>query len=404
MKLKKTIFLFLFLAPIFLNAQTQPYVLLVSFDGFRWDYLNRNITPNLDEVIQDGVRASSLRPISPSKTFPNHYSIISGMYAENHGIIFNAFKDIYTCDYYRIGDTSAVRNPKWYKGEAFWETAEKNGITTASYFWPGSEMNDPNRRPTYFKRYKHTEPYKNRIDGVIDWLQLPYNERPHFITLYFHDTDSYGHDFGPNSPEIDQSIQRLDSLVGYINKQLANIGMVDSVNIIYVSDHGMTEIDTSRTINFEKILSGMNYKFGGTKTLAMIKPQENDYDSVLTLLKINEFHYTVYRKEQLPDYYYLRKDDNIFPIIVSADLGWSLVNNKQLSKMKKFGDKGNHGYDKDYIDMHGIFLAKGPNFKVNYQTGTVWNIDINPLLCKIFNIYPNPKIDGKLERIEFLLK
>ncbi len=404
MKLKKTIFLFFFLAPFFLNAQTQPYVLLVSFDGFRWDYLNRNITPNLDEVIQDGVRASSLRPISPSKTFPNHYSIISGMYAENHGIIFNAFKDIYTCDYYRIGDTSAVRNPKWYKGEAFWETAENNGITTASYFWPGSEMNDPNRRPTYFKRYKHTEPYKNRIDGVIDWLQLPYNERPHFITLYFHDTDSYGHDFGPNSPEIDQSIQRLDSLVGYINKQLTNIGMVDSINIIYVSDHGMTEIDTSRTINIEKILSGMNYKSGGTKTLAMIKPQESDYDSVLALLKINEFHYTVYRKDQLPDYYYFSKDDNIFPIILSADLGWSLVNNKQLSKMQTIGDKGNHGYDKDYIDMHGIFLAKGPNFKINYQTGTIWNIDINPLLCKIFNIYPNPKIDGKLERIEFLLK
>ncbi|MCK5457916.1 MAG: alkaline phosphatase family protein, partial [Melioribacteraceae bacterium] len=262
----------------------------------------------------------------------------------------------------------------------------------------------PNRRPTYFKRYKHTEPYKNRIDGVIDWLQLPYNERPHFITLYFHDTDSYGHDFGPNSPEIDQSIQRLDSLVGYINKQLANIGMVDSVNIIYVSDHGMTEIDTSRIINIEKILNGFNYKFGGIKTLAMIKPQENDYDSVLTLLKINEFHYTVYRKEQLPDYYHFRNDDNIFPIILSADLGWSLVNNKQLSKMKKFGDRGNHGYDKDYIDMHGIFLAKGPNFKINYQTGTVWNIDINPLLCKIFNIHPNPKIDGKLERIEFLLK
>ena len=397
-------FLFIIILSGLIYAQTTPYVILVSFDGFRWDYLNRNITPNLDEVIQDGVRASLLRPISPSKTFPNHYSIISGMYAENHGIIFNSFEDTHTCDYYRIGDTSAVRNPKWYKGEAFWETAENNGITTASYFWPGSEMNDAKRRPKYFKRYQHNEPYKNRIDGVINWLQLPHKDRPHFITLYFHDTDTYGHDFGPNSPEIDQSIQRLDSLVGYMNQKLINIGMADSVNIIYVSDHGMTEIDTSRIINIEKILNGFNYKFGGIKTLAMIEPQENHYDSVLTLLKRNEFHYTVYRKEQLPDYYHFRNDDNIFPIILSADLGWSLVNDNQLSKMNKYGNKGNHGYDKDYINMHGIFLAKGPNFKTNYQTGTVWNIDINPLLCKIFNIYPNPKIDGKLERIEFLLK
>jgi len=170
--MKKTFLVFLLLVSGLLYAQNRPYVLLVSFDAFRWDYLDRDITPNLDKVIEKGVRALSLRSVSPSKTFPNHYSIISGMYAENHGIIFNSFEDIHTGDFYRIGDTSAVRNPKWYKGEAFWETAEKNGITTASYFWPGSEMNDPNRRPTYFKHYKHTEPYRNRIDGVIDWLQL----------------------------------------------------------------------------------------------------------------------------------------------------------------------------------------------------------------------------------------
>lgn len=402
--MRRFFLLILFFLTTLIYSQSTPYVLLVSFDGFRWDYLNRDITPNLDEVIENGVRASSLRPVSPSKTFPNHYSIISGMYADNHGIIYNSFEDVHTCDYYRIGDTSAVRNPNWYRGEAFWETAEKDGITTASYFWPGSEMNNPKRRPTYFERYKHNEPYKNRIDGVTNWLQLPYAERPHFITLYFHDTDSYGHNFGPNSSEVDQSIQRLDSLVGYLNEKLTHIGMVDSVNIIFVSDHGMTEIDTSRTIDIEKILSGLDYKSGGLKPLTMIEPQECDYDSVLARLRKHDIHYTVYQKESIPDYIHFKNDENIYSIIVSAYIGWSLVNDKQLANMKKYSNKGNHGYDKDYIDMHGIFLAKGPNFKVNYKTGTVWNIDINPLLCKIFNIYPNPKIDGKLERIEFLLK
>ncbi len=402
--MKKLFLIFFLILSGIIFAQAAPYVILVSFDAFRWDYLNRNLTPNLDKVIAKGVRALSLRSVTPSKTFPNHYAIISGMYAENHGIIFNSFEDVHTGDFYRIGDTSAVRNPKWYKGEAFWETAKKNGITTASYFWPGSEMNDSYRRPTYYKHYKHTEPYKNRIDGVISWLQLPYKNKPHFITLYFHDTDTYGHRYGPNSHEINQSIQRLDTLVGYLNEQLTNIGMIDSVNIIFVSDHGMTEIDTSRTVNLEKVLNGLDYKLAGATTLAMIEPSKNDYDSVLTRLKNHNTHYTVYQKENLPAYYHFKNNDNIFSIILSADLGWSLVNEKQLRNMKKRNNKGNHGYDKDYLDMQGIFVAAGPNFRSDYKTGTVWNIDIYPLLCKIFNIYPNPKIDGKLERIGFVLK
>ncbi|MEN8194191.1 MAG: ectonucleotide pyrophosphatase/phosphodiesterase, partial [Bacteroidota bacterium] len=399
--MKKFFLLFaLFFAELFF-AQPTPYVLLVSFDGFRWDYLDRNITPNLDSVISNGARAVSLRPVTPSKTFPNHYSIISGMYAENHGIIFNSFEDTHSCDYYRIGDTNAVRNPKWYKGEAFWETAEKNGITTASYFWPGSEMNDPKRRPSYFKNYNHDEPYKNRIDGVVDWLQMPYHERPHFITLYFHDTDTYGHAFGPNSPEINTSIQRLDSLVGYLDNELTSIGMRDSINIIYLSDHGMTEIDTSRTINLEIILDGLDYKSGGSKPLVMIEPHSEDFDSVYQRVIRNEDHFTVYKKSEVPDHFHFKNNENIYSIILAADLGWSFVDGNQFDEMRKYGNKGDHGYLKEHLDMHGILVASGPRFKNSYKIGTLWNIDVYPLLCKIFNIYPNPKIDGKLERIEY---
>jgi ectonucleotide pyrophosphatase/phosphodiesterase family member 5 len=400
----KNIILILFLISSFLFAQSTPYVLLVSFDGFRWDYPNRNITPNLDYIIENGVRASSLRPIFPSKTFPNHISIVTGMYAENHGIIFNKFENVETCAIYSLGDTSAVRNPEWYKGEAFWETAEKNNIISASHFWPGSELNDKSRRPTYFKNYNHNQPYKERIDGVIEWLQLPYAERPHFITLYFHDTDSYGHKFGPNSPEINQSINRLDNLVGYLNNSLSEIGMKDSLNVIFVSDHGMTEIDTSRTINIESFLNGFNYKLGGSKPLAMIEPTKDDYDSVYARLEKNKNHYKLYTKESMPEYFHFNKNENIYSILLVAELGWSIVNSKEYSQMNQYVSKGNHGYDNNNIDMHGVFIASGPCFRKNYTTGTLWNIDIYPLLCKIFNISPNPNIDGDLERIEFLLK
>lgn len=400
----KKILLILILCATSIFAQSTPYVLLVSFDGFRWDYPNRNLTPNLDFVIENGVKASSLRPIFPSKTFPNHISIITGMYAENHGIIFNKFENVETCAIYSLSDTAAVRNSEWYNGEAFWETAERNNINTASFFWPGSELNDKKRRPTYFKTYNHNQPYKERIDGVMEWLQLPYNQRPHFITLYFHDTDSYGHEYGPNSSELNRSIQRLDTLVEYLNNSLSEIGMKDSLNIIFVSDHGMTEIDTARTINIENFLNGFDYKLGGSKPLAMIEPSKDDYDSVYARLEKNQNHYKLYTKDSMPEYYHFSKNDNIYSILLVAELGWSIVDSKEFSQMNQHASKGNHGYDNNNIDMHGIFIASGPEFKNGYSTGTLWNIDIYPLLCKIFKISPNPNIDGKAERIEFLLK
>jgi len=403
MKFRK-IFLAFFFTTIFISAQNRPYVLLVSFDGFRWDYLDRDITPNLNAVINDGVRASSLRPSFPTKTFPNHLSIVTGMHPENHGIIFNRFEDIATKKIYQLSDTAAVRNPIWYKGEAFWTTAEKNDITTASFFWPGSELNDKNRRPTYYKHYEHNLPYRERIDGVMDWLQLPQSERPHFITLYFHDTDSFGHKYGPNSPELNQSIQRIDTLVGYLTSELSKIGMKDSLNIIFVSDHGMTEIDATKIINIEPILEGLEYKLGGSKPVAMIEPNIDDYDSVYARLERKQKHFKLYSKENMPDYYHFTENENIFSLILVAGLGWSIVDNEQLMNMSKYTSYGNHGYDHNELDLHAIFTAVGPNFKKGYKTGTLWNIDIYPLLCKLFSIPPNPKMDGKLERIEFILK
>jgi len=403
MKLSKVILVF-FIFLSLLTAQPKPYVLLVSFDGFRWDYANRNITQNLDLVKSNGVTALSLRPTFPSKTFPNHLAIITGMYNDHHGIIANQFSNPFTKEIYRLGDTVSVRNSKWYLGESFWETAERSGIKTASYFWPGSEVNNKNRRPTYYKKYQHNKPYKERIDSVIYWLQLPKKDRPHFITLYFHDTDSYGHAFGPSSPEINKSIKRLDLLVGYLIKQLSKIDLLDSTNIIFVSDHGMTEIDINKVINVDELLSGYKYKLQGEKPFALIEPSKKDFGKVYSILQKNENHYKTYLKKNLPKYFHYSENPFISSIILVADLGWSFINKEWLNIMKKNNQKGNHGYDNNQTDMHGIFIAQGPNFKIGYKTGTLWNIDIYPLLCKIFNIEPRANIDGKLERIEFILK
>jgi predicted AlkP superfamily pyrophosphatase or phosphodiesterase len=326
------------------------------------------------------------------------------MYPENHGIIFNSFTDPNTGKRYRIGNSKEVKNSEWYLGEAFWETAERNGITTASYYWPGSEVELEFRRPSYFEKYDHNKPYVERIEGIIEWLKLPISERPKFIMSYFHDTDTYGHNFGPNSVEINNSISRLDSLIGILNFRLAEIGLLDSTNIIVVSDHGMTEISVDRTINIEKMLKDYNVKIDGSKPVMMIEPSDDCFEEVFRLLKMNENHYKVYLKENLPEYFHFNKHPFIYPIIIVAEIGWSLVTEKWLQSMNNDYSKGNHGYDNNHTDMHGIFIASGPNFKSGFTCGTISNVNINPLLSKIFGIEPRANIDGSLEQIEFILK
>lgn len=405
MKLLIKIFLILIVVSVFtLEAQTQPYVILISFDGFRWDYVDRGITPNFDFIKENGVSATSLRPCFPSKTFPNHWSIITGMYPEHHGIISNNFKDYSADRYFRIGDTTETRDPRWYKGEALWETAERQGIITASYYWVGSDVTDQFRRPTYYYKYEHTKPYRERVDGVIDWLQLPYEKRPHFISSYFDATDGAGHSYGPNSNEVNLAIALLDSVLGYFFQRLEEINMLDSTNIIVVSDHGMTEISAERTVNIDKILDGYDYGPGDSGPFMMIEPSDNDLESIYNKLKENENHYTVYKREDVPEHFHYSDTPLITKIVIIAENGWGVETNKSQENLKKYGTKGNHGYDNYWMDMNGIFYAIGPYFKVNYKVGAINNVDIYPLLCKIFNLVPNQLIDGRLESINFILK
>lgn len=399
----KTVILFLILLAI-TGIDAQPYVIMISFDGFRWDYLNRGITPALQSVMDEGVHASSLRPSFPSKTFPNHYSIITGMYTENHGIIANYFRNPKTGEIYSIADTNSKWDSKWYNGEPFWETAGKNGIKTASIFWPASELRGDKNQPDYFKFYDRDMPYNDRIDTLISWLLKPAELRPRFLSLYFSATDTYGHKYGPNSPEVNNAIKQLDKASGYLLQRLDNSGLADSVDLIFVSDHGMTEVSPDRIVNPEKFLSGFDYTLQDSGPVMRIDAPANQIDSIYHRLKLNAQHYRVYKKNDMPSFYHYSNSYLISPIVVIADIGWSLVDNDGFIKAGRYFSKGNHGYEKDHLDMHGIFIAGGPSFKQGYKTGTLWNVDIYPLLSDIFGIEPNPGIDGKLERIEFILK
>jgi|WetSurMetagenome_2_1015567.scaffolds.fasta_scaffold06232_2 ectonucleotide pyrophosphatase/phosphodiesterase family member 5 len=405
--INKTIAFIVLIFAIFsfrLAGQQRNYTILISFDGFRWDYPNRGITPNLDFINENGVHALSLKPCFPSKTFPNHYSIVTGLYPENHGIIANDFTNLKTHQKYSLWDTTAKNDAKWYKGESVWEAAKRQGVIAASYFWPGSELNVDYRRPDYTEKFDYTRSYDERINGSIKWLQLPFEKRPHLIMLYFDATDTSGHNYGPNSNEVNQSISFEDSLVGKLFLGLKKINLLDSTNIIILSDHGMTELSPDRVINIDKLLAGFHYKTSDKGTMMFIYPDEVEKNEVYNHLKKSEQDFKVYWKEDIPDHLYYKSNPWVAEIIVIADLGFSLFDRKDIEKYSKHFPLGNHGYDPSYLDMHGIFYAIGPDFKKGFSTGTINNIDIYPLLTKLLRIFPNNNIDGKLERIEFLLK
>jgi predicted AlkP superfamily pyrophosphatase or phosphodiesterase len=381
------------------SAREKPYTILISFDGFRWDYIERGFSPNLAKLRDEGVGALSLKPVYPSKTFPNHYSIITGQYTDSHGLIANNFNDPFTGERYSLRDPKAVQEARWYLGEAFWETAERQGIICASYFWPGSEMNLDYRRATYFQRYEHERPYEQRVQGVLDWLQLPESKRPLFISLYFDAVDGAGHRFGPEAKETNRAIARVDSMLGLLVDGLQKIGLKQKTNLIVVSDHGMTAIDPARSVNIEAILGDIKCEIEDRGPLMLLRPVNASIERTYRVLKKAEKYYRVYAKKTMPKDFHFSEHPFIPPILLVADLGWSLVTNS-----KKVRGKGHHGYDHNQLDMHGMFYAAGPSFKKGYRTGTLMNIDIYPLLCEIYEIFPRQNIDGRLERIEAVLQ
>ncbi len=387
--------------------QTQkPYVIVVSLDGFRWDYLDRGLTPHLNQMAAEGVRALSMQPIFPTKTFPNHYTIATGLFAPNHGLISNRFTNPYSGQSYRLGDTVSVRDARWYRGETIWVTARREGIKTASFFWPGSETRPDYTHPTYFRHYDGSIPHDERIEGVMEWLQLPEAKRPQLIFLYFSDTDTEGHRFGPESPEVNTAIELLDKKVGLLNERLEAIGMKEHTNVLVVSDHGMAEVADERAVVLSNLIDTEDIRIAdGGPFMQLFLQAGASAEHVYRQLNKHARHFKVYQRENIPDYYHYRNHPFIGDLLLVADVGWSLLPDREaFERMQANDTRGNHGYDNHHIDMHGIFIADGPAFKSGYRCGTVHNIDMYPLITEILGMRHNNMIDGEPERIRFLLR
>lgn len=384
----------------------KPYLILISLDGFRWDYVERYNPPHISNFIANGVKAESLVPSFPSKTFPNHYTIATGLYPDKHGIIGNSFYSYKKDLTYKIGNRQMVEDGSFYGGTPIWIQAGKAGMVSASYFFVGSEANVQGFYPTYYHQYDAKVKNEARVAQVIDWLNLPEKERPHMITMYFSDMDSTGHRFGPkNDEELKKTLVGLDRNLGDLFAGVKATGL--PVNIIIVSDHGMANLPTENLIAIDEIKNDSLYTTIDNGAIVNIHPKDNsDIEAIFQDLKQQENHFKVYTTENTPGFEYKPENKDWGAIQVIPDFGYYFSSSQRIESLKKNSIKtiGAHGYDPKYKDMHGIFYASGPAFGKGYVVPSVKNIHIYPLMCDILGIDIPKSIDGKLNKLESVLK
>ncbi len=373
------------------------YVLMVSLDGFRWDYPDMYDTPFLDSLAKAGVSAKSLQPSYPSKTFPNHYTIATGLYPDHHGIVNNSFYDPETKREYAILKRNAVKDGSFYGGEPMWVTAEKQGVKTATYFWVGSEAAVQGVMPSITKYYDASHTYGSRIDSVMNWLSKPYNERPGLVMLYFDEPDASGHKYGPVHAKTGKVVQRLDSLMGVLFQKSGNLNIKDSLNIIITSDHGMAALSEKRQIILKNhIHDSLLVRIEGSNPVYNLEAKDGYLDLVYEKLSGIE-HLHVWKADEIPEKLHYGTNPRTLDINIVGEEGWSVFTEKPSGY-----SAGTHGYMPQNHSMHAIFYAAGPSFLSDKEIDTFENVDLYNLVCFLLDLEP-AKNDGAFERIEPML-
>jgi predicted AlkP superfamily pyrophosphatase or phosphodiesterase len=395
------------LAAVLLSAYGQsksitdlrPTVILVSIDGFRYDYLQKYRPPNLRTLAREGVQAKWMIPSFPSKTFPNHYAIATGLYPQNNGIVENNVYDKSTGVTFSMSNRDEVRNGRWWLGEPIWITAEKQGQKTAPYFWPGSEAQIAGTWPTYWKPYDGKVPDDARVDTVLSWLDLPLSTRPTFLTLYFSDVDTAGHEFSPDSPETRDAVLKVDGELARLIDGLKTRGVFSQINLIIVSDHGMATQDPRNTIILDELFdASLAEKVIWTSEIVSIFPKDGKEDAIFKSLKAKlPRQAKVYRKAELPARLHYSNSPRIAPLLVLPDEGWSLTTREKFEKDRAKGHasgmRGGHGYANALASMRAIFIAHGSAFKKGVVIEPFENVQVYNVMARILGLKPAPN-DG----------
>ncbi|KAL3535625.1 hypothetical protein ACH5RR_004086 [Cinchona calisaya] len=380
-----------------LNKLKKPVVLLISSDGFRFGYQFKTNTPNIHRLINNGTEAElGLIPVFPTLTFPNHYSIVTGLYPAYHGIVNNYFTDPKTGEFFSMRS----HEPKWWLGEPLWETVANHGLKAATYFWPGSEVLKGfwNCPANYCMQYDGSVPFEDRVDTILSYFDLPSDDMPVFMTLYFEDPDHQGHKVGPDDPEITEAVARIDKLIGRLVDGLEKRGVFEDVSIIMVGDHGMVGTCDKKLIFLDDLASWIEIPKEWVQSyspLLAIRPPSG-ISSKDVVAKMNEGllsdkvgngnRLKVYLKEELPGRLHYSNSDRIPPIIGLIEEGFKV----EQTKLRKQECGGAHGYDNAIFSMRTIFIAHGPQFARGRKVPSFENIQIYNLVTTILNIQGAP--------------
>jgi len=383
---------------------SKPYVILVSLDGFRYDYAKRYHAKNLITLGAHGATApEGMIPSYPSITFPNHYTIATGLYPEHHGIVANSFYDPARKEIYDYRDSASVTDGTWYEGTPLWVLAEQQGMRSASFFWVGSEADIQGTRPTYYLKYDDKFPNQKRVDQVLAWLRLPPERRPHFITLYFSDTDHAGHAFGPDSPQVADAVHELDRQIGRLVSGIKLLNL--RVDVIVVADHGMAKVEEGvvqldqyglKTSSFQKIV-GLN----------LYPKSDADAERAYEALRGKSSKFLVYRRAKVPAELHFSSNPRAGDPIVLATGPYFI---RVSSDFPRAGiPAGAHGYDPNRVpEMKALFVAAGPDIRSGVTLPSFENVDVYPFIAKILGLdithLKTGPIDGKLDVLGSVVK
>lgn len=372
------------------STAPRPLTILVSIDGFRADYLDRGVTPVLSGLAAQGARAA-MRPSFPSKTFPNHYTLVTGLRPDHHGIVENNMEDpAIPGVVFKMSNAQAVVDRRWWdEGEPLWVTAEKAGVRTATMFWPGSEAPIHGVRPGLFLHFDQAVPAPARADQVLAWLDLPAQARPQFVTLYFDDVDTFGHHYGPSSPEVNAAAGRVDAAIGRLVDGLKARGI--QANLVVVADHGMAQLSPDRRLVIDDLVPAGSIRILSGGAFMTLYPVAGHEAEVERLLVGRHDHLSCWKKGHFPQRFHYGTNPRVAAIFCLPDTGWT-INNRAY---KGGAELGTHGFDPYSPEMAAVFVASGPAFRPGVTLPTFDNVDVYPLLARLVGVKPRPN-DGSL--------
>jgi predicted AlkP superfamily pyrophosphatase or phosphodiesterase len=382
------------------NQQQKPYVILISADGFRADFKDKFHAKNLIKLSENGVAADYMLSSFPSLTFPNHYSIVTGLYPSHHGLVDNSFYDTQRKENYSMGNKKAVADGSWYGGTPLWVLAEQQQMLSASFYWVASESDIQGTLPTYYYNYNEKIDIDTRIKTVKNWLQLPEEKRPHIITFYFPEVDHEAHTYGPDTKQTEDAVHFVDKSIGKLVETVDSLQL--PVNFVFVSDHGMTTVEYEHPMLLPASIDPEKFIIPrGDALLHLYAKDPKDILPTYKALKKEAKDFDVYLAKDIPKRWHYGKKEDVFNRIGDLLLVPHLP--KVFGITGKATTPGKHGFDPAIVDMHASFLAWGPAFKKQRKIKAFENVNVYPMIAEILGLKYKHTTDGKIKILEPIL-